>query len=57
MRLVEKDAETRGRGDVAMGNIRGYKELRVYQSVMEAALQIFELTKAFPSEEKFSMVD
>jgi four helix bundle protein len=40
-----------------MGNIRGYKELRVYQAAMEAAMQIFELTKGFPAEEKFSMVD
>src|SRR4051812_8075410 len=40
-----------------MGNIRVYKELRVYQSAMDAAMQIFELTKAFPPEEKFSMVD
>lgn len=40
-----------------MGNIRSYKDLHVYQSAMEAAMRIFELTKTFPSEEKFSMVD
>ncbi|MDQ3684853.1 MAG: four helix bundle protein [Acidobacteriota bacterium] len=40
-----------------MGNIRGYRELRVYQSAMDAAMQIFELTKSFPVEERFSMVD
>ena len=40
-----------------MGNIRSYKELRVYQAAMEAAMRIFELTKKFPAEEKFSMVD
>ena len=40
-----------------MGNIRSYRELRVYQASMEAAMQIFQLTKKFPSEEKFSMVD
>ena len=40
-----------------MANIRSYKELRVYQAAMEAAMHIFELTKIFPSEEKFSMVD
>src|SRR5205807_4590879 len=48
---------TRRRGDAAMVNIRGYKELRVYQAAMDAAMQIFELTKGFPVEEKFSMVD
>jgi four helix bundle protein len=40
-----------------MGNIRGYRELRVYQSAMDGAMEIFELTKRFPSEEKYSMVD
>jgi len=54
---MKDDAETRRHGDAAMGNIRGYKELRVYQAAMDAAMQIFELTKGFPAEEKFSMVD
>ncbi len=40
-----------------MPNIRSYRELRVYQSAMESAMQIFELTKRFPIEEKYSMVD
>jgi four helix bundle protein len=38
-------------------NIRSYKELRVYQAAIEAAMRIFEMTKRFPSEERFSMVD
>ena len=46
-----------GEGDVAMPNIRSYRELRVYQNAFEAAMQIFELTKKFPAEEKYSMVD
>ena len=40
-----------------MEKIKSYKELRVYQSAIEAAMLIFGLTKHFPSEEKFSMVD
>ena len=40
-----------------MPNIRSYRELRVYQNAFEAAMQIFELTKKFPAEEKYSMVD
>lgn len=40
-----------------MANIRSYSELRVYQAAMEAAMTIFHLTKAFPVEEKYSMVD
>ena len=37
--------------------IKNYKDLRVYQNAMEAAMEIFELTKRFPVEEKYSMVD
>ena len=40
-----------------MQNIRSYKELRVYQAAIEAAMRIFEITKRFPMEERFSMVD
>src|SRR5436190_16302046 len=40
-----------------MGHISSYKELRVYQAAMDAAMRIFELTKRFPPEEKYSMVD
>ena len=37
--------------------ISSYKELRVFQNAMDAAMKIFELTKGFPSEERYSMVD
>ena len=40
-----------------MQNIRSYKELRVYQSAIDAAMRIFEITKRFPTEERYSMVD
>jgi len=40
-----------------MERIRSYKDLRVYQAAIEAAMRVFELTKRFPAEEKFSMVD
>lgn len=40
-----------------MGNLRSYKELRVYQAAMDAAMHVFELTKSFPAEEKYSLVD
>ena len=40
-----------------MANIRGYRELRVYEAAFEAAMEIFELTKKFPAEERYSMVD
>ncbi|MEX2286112.1 MAG: four helix bundle protein [Planctomycetaceae bacterium] len=40
-----------------MPNIRSYKELRVYQAAFDAAMRIFELSKVFPPEERYSMVD
>ncbi len=40
-----------------MANIRHFRELRVYQNAMDAAMHIFELTKKFPPEEKYSMTD
>ena len=40
-----------------MANIRSFKELKVWQNAMDAAMRVFELTKRFPNEEKFSMTD
>jgi len=40
-----------------MEKIRHFRELRVYQSAIKAAMEIFELTRSFPAEEKYSMVD
>lgn len=40
-----------------MANIRSFRELRVYQNAFEAAMEIFEITKTFPAEERFSLTD
>jgi len=37
--------------------IKSYKDLRVYNNAMEAAMKIFELTKTFPPEEHYSLTD
>ena len=37
--------------------INSYKDLRVYQQAMNLAMEIFTLTKEFPKEEKYSLVD
>lgn len=34
-----------------------YKDLRVYRAAFELAMELFHLTRTFPSEEKFSMTD
>jgi four helix bundle protein len=35
----------------------GYKDLKVYRLSYRLAMEIFEITKLFPKEEKYSLVD
>ncbi|MBI4548374.1 MAG: four helix bundle protein [Ignavibacteriae bacterium] len=35
----------------------GFRDLKVYQLSFQLALEIFDLTKSFPKEEKYSLVD
>lgn len=37
--------------------IRSHKDLEVYNLAFEAAMEIFEITKSFPNEEKYSLTD
>jgi four helix bundle protein len=36
---------------------KSYKELDVYSGAMDAAMEIFQITKKFPKEETYSLVD
>ena len=38
-------------------NYRGYKDLKVYQLSYKLAMEIFEITKSFPKEERYSLTD
>ena len=40
-----------------MKEIRKHRDLKVFQLSFEAGLEIFELTKKFPKEEKYSLTD
>ena len=40
-----------------MAIAKSHRELRVYQLAFESAAQIHEVTKKFPSEEKYSLTD
>lgn len=40
-----------------MANIRSYRDLKVWQEAMNAAMEIFAITKSFPQEERYSLVD
>ena len=38
-------------------SIRHFRDLEVYRRAFNAAMEIFEITKTFPHEERFSMID
>ena len=37
--------------------IRNHKDLKVYNLAFDAAMEIFELSKSFPTKEKYSLTD
>ena len=37
--------------------VADYKDLRVYQLAFESAMEIFELSRSFPTEEKYALTD
>jgi four helix bundle protein len=36
---------------------KGFRDLRVYQAAREAALRVFIITKNFPPEERYALID
>lgn len=40
-----------------MANIRSFRELKVWQKGMDVAMQVFELTRRFPAEERYALTD
>ena len=40
-----------------MESARSFRDLKVYQAAPEAARLVFELSRTFPSEEKYSLTD
>lgn len=37
--------------------IKHFRDLEVYQKAFQIAMKIFEITKSFPNEERYSLVD
>jgi hypothetical protein len=37
--------------------VRNYRDLEVYQAAFSAAMNIFEASKKFPTEERYSLTD
>jgi four helix bundle protein len=42
---------------VGKRDIKHFRDLEVYRRAFDAAMKIFQLTKKFPAEERFSLVD
>ncbi|WP_084781936.1 four helix bundle protein [Leptolyngbya sp. O-77] len=42
---------------MATGLVKSYRELEVYQAAFRAAMEIFEASKKFPVEERYSLTD
>ncbi|HOE15892.1 MAG TPA: four helix bundle protein [Syntrophorhabdaceae bacterium] len=40
-----------------MSMVGHFRELRVYQMAFDAAMRIYELTKEWPKEERYSLID
>jgi len=40
-----------------MSQVKSFRDLIVYQKAYKLAMEIFEITKSFPKEEKYSLTD
>src|SRR5437899_2309846 len=54
-RLAEGETDEKREDIVA--HITSFRELRVWQNAMDAAVRIFEISKRFPPEERYSLTD
>ena len=44
-------------GEPAKKSVRHFRDLDVYQNALATGLRVYELTKRFPAEEKYSLAD
>lgn len=47
----------RRNGETARKPVRHFRDLEVYQNAFNAGLNVYELSKHFPHEEKYSLID
>ena len=55
-RMRENEGAKRRGGETAK-RVRHFRDLDVYQNALATGLRIYELTKKFPSEERYSLTD
>src|SRR5437773_5684677 len=56
MTIMSETAKRRN-GETARKPIRHFRDLDVYQNALAAGLLVYDLSKKFPSEEKYSLTD
>ncbi len=49
--------ETENGGNGEIMEIKSFRDLHVYQNSLEVAMEIYEISKSFPAEEKYSLTD
>ena len=49
--------EQKNKGNRSDGKIRTFRDLHVYQNSLDAAMTIYEISKSFPIEERYSLTD
>ncbi len=52
-----KDEKDENRNEMKTNKIRMVRDLKVYRKAFDCAMDIFELTKQFPKEERYSLTD
>jgi len=52
-----RETAKRRNGETAKKPIRHFRDLEVYQNALAAGLRIYDLSKRFPSEERYALTD
>jgi four helix bundle protein len=55
--MLMGETAKRRNGETARKPIRHFRDLDVYQNALAAGLRVYELTKRFPIEERYALVD
>lgn len=55
--IVQETSGSQGEGKRIVSTIKHYRELNVFQNAMHWVVKIFELTRSFPPEERYSLTD
>ena len=55
--MKENESEKQRIGETAKKPIKHFRDLDVYQNALTTGLRIYELTKKFPGDERYALID